>query len=148
MNFALMEFYRGFAKYYLKDWQEAAKHFDRALELEPSLLQAQIGKALSLGIRHRPSEGLAVLLDIETKIDRRAVGDPEAVYKLAQAYAVLGDRLSALRVFKRALDGGFFPYPYLLTDPLLDNLRSEPEFGQLVNAALQRQQAFITTFFS
>jgi DNA-binding winged helix-turn-helix (wHTH) protein/TolB-like protein len=145
---AFMEFYRGFAKYYLKDWQEAARHFDRALELDPSLLHAQIGKAMSLGIRHRPSEGLAVLLDVETKIDQRAVKDPEAVYKIAQAYAMLGDTPSALRVFKRALDGGFFPYPYLLTDPLLDNLRGEPEFGQLVNAALQRQQAFIRTFFS
>jgi len=147
-DFALIEFYRGLAKYYLKDWPEAAKHFDRALELEPSLLHAQIGKALSLGIRHRPSEGLAVLLDVETKINQREVGEPEAVYKIAQAYAVLGDRPSALRVFRRALGGGFFPYPYLLTDPLLDNLRSEPEFGQLVNAALQRQQAFIKTFFS
>jgi DNA-binding winged helix-turn-helix (wHTH) protein/TolB-like protein len=146
-DFALIEFYRGFAKYYLKDWQDAAKHFDRALELEPSLLHAQIGKALGLGIRHRPSEGLAVLLDVERKINQRAAGDPEAVYKIAQAYAVLGDRPSALRVFKRAIDGGFFPYPYLLTDPLLDNLRSEPEFGQLVNAALQRRQAFIKTFF-
>jgi DNA-binding winged helix-turn-helix (wHTH) protein/TolB-like protein len=146
--FALIAFYPGFANYYLKDWDEAAKQFDRALELEPSLLQAQIGKALSLGIRHRPSEGLAVLLDVETKINQRAVEDPEAAYKIAQAYAVLGDRPSALRVFKRAIDGGFFPYPYLLTDPLLDNLRGEPEFGQLVNAALQRQQAFVTTFFS
>jgi DNA-binding winged helix-turn-helix (wHTH) protein/TolB-like protein len=147
-DFALIAFYRGLAKYYLKDWQEAAKHFDRALELEPSLLHAQIGKALSLGIRHRPSEGLAVLLDVETKINQREVADPEAAYKIAQAYAVLGDSPSALRVFKRAIDGGFFPYPYLLTDPLLDNLRSEPEFGRLVNAALQRQRAFITTFFS
>lgn len=147
-DFALIEFYRGLAKYYLKDWQEAAKHFDHALELEPALLQAQIGKALSLGIRHRASEGLAVIVDVETKINQRAVRDPEALYKIAQAYAVLGDRPSALRVFKRALDGGFFPYPYLLTDPLLDNLRSEPEFGPLVNAALQRQQAFIKTFFS
>ncbi len=145
---ALIEFYRGFAKYYLKDWQGATKHFDRALELEPSLLHAQIGKALSLGIRHRPDEGLAVLLDLETKVNQRAVGDPEAMYKIGQAYAVLGDRPSALRVLKRAIDGGFFPYSYLLTDPLLDNLRSEPEFGQLVNTALQRQQAFIKTFFS
>lgn len=146
-DFSLIAFYRGFAKYYLRDWDEAAKHFDRAVELDPSLFQAQIGKALSLGIRHHPSDGLAVLLDVETKIDQRGVGDPEAAYKIAQAYAVLGDRASALRVLKRSIDSGFFPYPYFLTDPLLDNLRDEPDFNRLVNSARQRHQAFVASFF-
>jgi hypothetical protein len=35
------------------------------------------------------------------------VGDPEAAYKIAQADAVLGDKVSALRVFKRSIDSGF-----------------------------------------
>ncbi len=145
-EFALIAFYRGLGKYYQGDWKGAATQFDRASELDASLIQAQIGKALSLGIRHRSSEGLAVLLDIETKINERGVGDPEAAYKIAQADAVLGDKVSALRVFKRSIDSGFFPYPYLLTDPLLDNLRNEPEFNQLVSSARRRHQAFVAAF--
>jgi DNA-binding winged helix-turn-helix (wHTH) protein/TolB-like protein/Flp pilus assembly protein TadD len=145
---ALIAFYRGFARYYQRDWQEAAKQFDHALELDPSLFQAQIGKALSLGIRHHSSEGLAILLNVEAKINERGVGDPEAAYKIAQADAVLGDKVSALRVFKRSIDDGFFPYPYLLTDPLLDNLRGEPEFKRLIDSARQRHQAFVAAFFS
>jgi tetratricopeptide (TPR) repeat protein len=147
-DFALIAFYRGFGKYYQRDWQEAAAQFDHALELDSSLYQAQIGKSLSLGIRHRPSEGLAILLDVEAKINQRGVSDPEAAYKIAQADAVLGDKVSALRVFKRSIDSGFFPYPYLLTDPLLDNLRNEPEFKHLVEAARRRHQAFVAAFFS
>ena len=145
---ALIAFYRGFGHYYQKESEEAAKHFDRALELDHSLFQAQIGKALSLGIRHHTSEGLAILHQVETKITQRGVGDSEATYKIAQAYAVLGDKTSALRVFKHSIESGFFPYPYFLTDPLLDNLRNEPEFGQLMNTAHQRHQAFASAFFS
>lgn len=89
-----------------------------------------------------------MLRQVEAKIDQRGVGDPEAAYKIAQGYAALGDRASALRVFKRSIDGGFFPYPYLLTDPLLDSLRNEPEFVQLVDAARQRHEAFVSAFFA
>jgi DNA-binding winged helix-turn-helix (wHTH) protein/TolB-like protein len=146
-DLALIAFYRGFGEYYQKHWETAAKHFDHALELDPSLFQAQIGGAFSLGIRGRPSEGLQILRQVETKIDQRGVGDPEAAYKIAQGYAVLGDTASASRVFKRSIESGFFPYPYLLTDPLLDSLRNEPEFVRLLNAARQRQEAFARTFF-
>ena len=63
------------------------------------------------------------------------MGDPEATYKIAQAYAMLGDKASALRVFKHSIESGFFPYPYFLTDPLLDSLRNEPEFSKLMTAS-------------
>jgi DNA-binding winged helix-turn-helix (wHTH) protein/TolB-like protein len=147
-DLALIAFYRGFAEYYQKNWDKAAKHFDHAWELDHSLFHALIGKALSLGIRHQTSEGLAILRQVETKINQRGVGDPEASYKIAQAYAVLGDKAAALRVLRHSIDSGFFSYPYFLTDPLLDNLRNEPEFSRLVNAARQRHQAFVTAFFS
>jgi TolB-like protein len=146
-DLALIVFYRGFAEYYQRNWEAAAKHFDHALEIDPSLFQAQIGGALSLGIRGRPAEGLLILRQVERKIDQRGVGDPEAGYKIAQGYAVLGDRESALRVLKRSIDSGFFPYPYLLTDPLLNSLRREPEFGRLIGAARARHEAFVSAFF-
>jgi DNA-binding winged helix-turn-helix (wHTH) protein/TolB-like protein len=145
---ALIAFYRGFGHYYQKDAEGAAMQFDRALMLDHSLFQVQIGKALSLGIRQHASEGLVILRQVEAKINERGVGDPEATYKIAQAYAMLGDKASALRVLKHSIDSGFFSYPYFLTDPLLDNLRNEPEFSQLMTTARQRHQAFANAFFS
>ncbi|MCU1292731.1 MAG: tetratricopeptide repeat protein, partial [Bryobacterales bacterium] len=81
------------------------------------------------------------------KIAQRGVGDPEARYKLAQAYAVLGDPPSALRVFRESIENGFFPYPYFLTDPLLDSLRSKREFNHHMSVARQRHEAFVSSFF-
>ena len=124
-------FYRGLGEYYQKDFERAAKDFDHAYEVDPTLY-AQIGKALSESIAHRRANGLEILQGLEGKIEHRGVGDPEATYKIAQAYSMLGDKVSGLRVLRSSVEGGFFSYPYLATDPLLEALRKEPEFAEIL----------------
>jgi tetratricopeptide (TPR) repeat protein len=140
-------FYRGFGEFHEKEFEQAARDFDRAYELDPTLYTG-IGKALSDSIHGRKAEGLDLLGGLERKIKDRGVGDPEAAYKIAQAYAVLGDRISAMRVLRASVQSGFFSYPYLSRDPLLDELRREPEFNQILNIARQRHEAFKGSFFS
>jgi hypothetical protein len=107
----------------------------------------QIGKALSNSRAHRKAEGLEILRGLEGKIAERGVGDPEAAYKIAQVFAVLGDNVSGPRMLRRSVESGFFCYPYVATDPLLNGLRSEPEFGQILGVARQRHEAFKAKFF-
>ena len=144
---AFIVFYRGFGEYHKKDWGAAARDFDRAFELDPSLLQAQVGKALSDAIANRSAKGLQILHEAEDKIKERGVGDSEAIYKVAQAYAVLGDRVSATRVLGYSIEHGFFAYPYFTSDPLLSGLRDEPEFARLMKIAEERRLAFKKSFF-
>jgi TolB-like protein len=144
---ALIVFYRAFGEYHKRNLEEAAKGFDAAFELRPSLLHARIGKALSEGIRQRPQRGVRILDETENRIAARGVGDPEALYKIAQAYVALGDKPAALRVLRSSIGGGFFSYPYLLTDPLLDGLRGENEFKGMLTAARRRHEAFKSRFF-
>jgi TolB-like protein/Tfp pilus assembly protein PilF len=139
-------FYRGFGEYYEKDFEHASKDFDRAYELDRSLY-VQIGKALSESIAHRQADGLQILRDLETRITERGVGDPEAAYKIAQAFAVLGDAGSALRMLRRSVESGFFSYPYIATDPLLNGLRREGQFVQVLEVAHRRHEAFKAKFF-
>jgi len=139
-------FYRGFGEYHRKNWDRAAKDFDRAFDLDPNLY-TQIGKALSDSIAHRNSDGLEILRVLEKKIGERGVGDPEAMYKVAQAYSILGDEPAALRTLRGSVEGGFFSYPYLATDPLLDRLRQEAEFAEILGVSHRRHQAFRERFF-
>ena len=111
------------------------------------MLQAQVGKALSDSIGHDNNKGLELLRQTERMISERGVSDAEGIYKVAQAYAVLGDRASALRVLRSAIEGGFFPYPYFQTDPLLDPIRHEGAFTDLMNQARQRHEQFKNRFF-
>jgi len=139
-------FYRGFGEFHEKVFDQAAKDFDRAYELDPTLYTG-IGKALSDSIHQRKAEGLVLLSGLESKIRERGVGDPEATYKIAQAYAVLGDKISAMRVLRASVENGFFSYPYLSKDPLLSDLRGELEFAPILNMARQRYEAFKSSFF-
>jgi len=111
------------------------------------LLPANVGKALSLDIQGKRAEGLALLHRTENRIVERGVSDSESLYKVAEAYAVLGDKESALRMFRRTIEGGFFPYPYFERDPLLANIRTEPEFQRLMNQARERYEQFRARFF-
>jgi DNA-binding winged helix-turn-helix (wHTH) protein/TolB-like protein/Tfp pilus assembly protein PilF len=143
---AFFLFYRGFGEYHEKNWDRAAQDFDRAFDINP-YLYTQIGKALSDSISHRNSDGVEILRGVEKKIGERGVGDPEATYKIAQAYSMLGDKAAALRALRRSVEGGFFSYPYLVIDPLLDPLRKEPEFAEILNVSQRRHQAFRNKFF-
>jgi DNA-binding winged helix-turn-helix (wHTH) protein/TolB-like protein len=139
-------FYRGFGEFHEKAFDQASSDFDRAYALEPTLYTG-IGKALSDSIHQRNAEGRELLSELEKQIKERGVGDPEASYKIAQAYAVLGDKISAIRVLRTSVEAGFFSYPYIADDPLLNHLHQEPEFTEILNVARQRHDAFKNSFF-
>ena len=105
-----------------------------------------MGKALGWCIRNECEKGVQVLRVAEEKIEQRGVGDPEALYKIAQAYGLLGDRAAAIRMLRTSIAGGFFAYPYLANDPLLHDLRGEAEFGVLMGTAKKRYELFKRKF--
>jgi hypothetical protein len=65
---------------------------------------------------------------------------------VAQAYAMLGDNPAALRLFRQTILGGFFCYPYLQGDPLIDGIRREKGFAELMEQARNRSQEFQSRF--
>jgi hypothetical protein len=51
---------------------------------------------------------------------------------------------TALRM---SVESGFFSYPYIDKNPLLNHLHGEPEFARILNIAQQRHEAFKNSFF-
>ena len=135
-------FYRGLAEFYLNDFANAQAHFDRAYELDKTTLPAPIGQALSYSLKHRPADGLKSLNETLKQFNTLGVSDPEMLYKIAQAFAVLGDSKSAIRVLQQSSDGGFFCAPYLAKDPLMNSLRNDPKFKQVQSEIEARHQQF------
>jgi len=131
---AYVIFYRGLCYLYLNDAEQAGDAFDRAYELNPSSVIVQIGKALRLAMAGKSQEGLELLKKAEAMVTRTELGDGEISYKIAQAYDALGDQPAAVRALSRAIDQGFFCYPYFVSDPLLKNIRG----GGAAAAAVER----------
>jgi len=145
-NSAYILFYRGLGELYRGDSAAAVKYFDRAYDVDPALLQADIGKAMAYEITGKTDAGIQLLREVESKILDRGVIDAEGIYKVAQAYAMLGDKTAALRLFGRTIEGGFFCYPYLANDPLTANIRHEPGFAELLERARRRSEEFRVRF--
>ncbi len=145
-NASYILFYRGLGEFYKGATAQAREHFDTAYDRDPALLPADVGKALSWHIKHDDAAGIRVLREVESKVVDRGVTDAEGIYKLAQAYAVLGDKPAAMRLFEQTVRGGFFCYPYFENDPLLAAIRQEPGFAALMTQARDRSQAFQAKF--
>lgn len=143
---AFVVFYRGLGNYHLKNFDQAAADFDRAYEMYPQLYN-RVGKALSYAIKNQKPVALDILHDVEREIEQRGVGDAEGIYKVAQAYAALGEKESALRVLRRSIEQGFFCYDYFKNDPMLASLRGESGFNELMETARMRHERFKRTFF-
>jgi tetratricopeptide (TPR) repeat protein len=144
---AYTRFYQGFAEYHLGNFAAAARAFDEAYALDPEMLQARVGKALSHHLAARQGDGLRLMHETARQLETRGLNDAEGVYKVAQAFAVLGDQPAAIHWLESSITGGFFCYPYINTDPLLGNVRQLPRFRAALEQARQRHEAFRRTFF-
>ena len=139
---AYVTFYRGLSYTYLNDPQRAAAAFDRAYELNPGSVIAQIGKALRLAGDGKKREAHALLQAAETKLAQVGTGDGEIAYKFAQGYDAAGDSEAALRALDRSIDEGFYCYPYFAADPLLKSVRATKSFPAILDRARLRHEAF------
>jgi len=73
--------------------------------------------------------------EAESLVDRALTTgymDHHVAYSLGAAYAQLGQPERALRWLRKAADTGFTCYPWFSRDPLLQPLRSNPEFNRLL----------------
>ena len=67
--------------------------------------------------------------------------DPETWYNEAALFAYCGKKQAALHLLVSAIENNYCSYSNLLTDPLLEKLRSDPDIDKLLTAARECQEA-------
>jgi tetratricopeptide (TPR) repeat protein len=140
-------FYRGFGYYHLGDLTRARENFRRAAQIDPEDVFSQLSQAMSFALDRDRIRGVQLLRTIEAKRTTEDVPDGEVTYKLAQVYALLGDQAAALKNLELAIRQGFFAFPYMERDPLVQTLRSHPDYFRILDIARKRHDEFKRRFF-
>lgn len=123
--------------------EQAIEYFDRVISMEPEGLIAGWVTGIKALIEDNIDEGLKATRNLE----QANISDAEAWYHFAENYGLLGDKEGCIRTLRRAVDGGYFNYPFMLTDFFLDSVRDEPEFQKILSEAKEKHLAFKKRFF-
>jgi TolB-like protein/DNA-binding winged helix-turn-helix (wHTH) protein/Flp pilus assembly protein TadD len=97
-----------------------------SLSGDSPIYMAQVGVAYAAAGRN--AEALIVIDQLQKMARQRYVSS----YGLAQIYAALGDKQHAMKWLQSAYDEHAVWMAYLKVDPVLDSVRSEPRFQELV----------------
>ncbi|HYR74749.1 MAG TPA: protein kinase [Pyrinomonadaceae bacterium] len=127
----LIKTFRARALYYKGEPVKAAEILEQVLDQHPQLDGIRPIYATFLSALGFSEEARAQLTD---EVLRTADTDHDVAYWLASAYALEGEREPALRWLRRAIALGNENKPWFEHDKNWDELRSDPEYQQIVSA--------------
>jgi len=132
--------WKGMARYFMGDKDEALDYLDRAAAMDPESFVGLRHAGIAACLRGQQDIGLRHIRRLEETMSSDV--DAEHWYLVGTAYSLLGHSEGCLRGLQRAVAGGFFCYPAFLTDPSLDGVRELPAFQAILSVARERHDAF------
>jgi serine/threonine protein kinase len=113
------------------DARESVKHVGKASTYHRELMAACLAQ-------QRPPDMDRIVRETESSVMTEP--DPEAWYHVGALMAYCGQKESALRLLKAAVQQNYCAHSALLDDPLLKDLRKETAFSDVLTAASNCQQ--------
>ena len=135
-------FYLGFWHFGAKNVDLALDYFDKAVGLAPDNTWSLFARVYKSLIEGKNEEAIRVI----TKLETRNIIDSEMNYRFAHFYSWIGETEKALNSLRKSIEGGFFCYPYISTDPLLNSIRDTEEYVAILREAKARHEDFKNTY--
>lgn len=121
-------FLLGWAYVGKSEWKEAIRAFEKELPLADRDAGALMSLAYAYAAAGRRSEVPKLLEEAKEKKNRMYV----PVYRIAAVYVALGDKDQAIDWLEKAYHDDFGWMVWLKVDPVMDPLRSDPRFQDLL----------------
>ena len=116
------------------------------LKEKESAVPERRGQVFMISLRALLEGNREMSLEASGELIDAAFRDPEGNYYLARQLAYLRDTGRATRVLKSTVDGGYFCYPQMVSDPWLDPVRSDAEFKRILQRAQTLHQEAIEVY--
>ena len=136
----VLPFYRGYLALVRGDRAVAQREFHSASELAngyPNILR--LSQIYGLILESRKDEAWQKLREYDQERIGMRENDGEFTLRLAEAYALLGDRASAMDMASRAFARGFGCTVWYERSPMLEPLRGLPKWRALMQHLKERQ---------
>ncbi len=131
-------FYGAMVSFYAGDTTNAFLWYDKAVETDPNSVWSQFGQAYKAIL-----EGDTGLLnELIVVFEERNDVDGERQYRLVPFYSQSGRKEDAVKKLSSTISAGFFNYPYFRDDYLIDTIRGEDGFDELLGIARDRHLVF------
>ena len=135
-------FYQAMPHIYLDEKKKASDFLDRMNNDSNSGAWVLIGEAYKFLINGELDKGEKIV----TKLIQMNIPDSEMKYRFSHFYILLNDKEKALKALDEAVDGGFFCYNYIKSDPLTEKIHNEPKFKQILEKAKIRHELYEKRF--
>jgi serine/threonine protein kinase/tetratricopeptide (TPR) repeat protein len=116
------------------------------LKEKESAVSERLGRVFMISLRALLEGNREASLKASDEIMNGPFKDPEGEYYLARQLAFLNDIGRATHVLKRTVDGGYFCYPQMASDPWLDPVRGDAEFKRILERAQALHQEALEVF--
>ena len=121
---------------------EARLRFEKAISMDPDGLIGIWCEGFLSTITQQDYTSLTQFMAMQDELE-----DGESIYWNAVIFSLIGQQDLAIQYMQRAIDKGFYPYPYFLQEPFLDPIRNHPEFDHILKVAEDKHLAFKSRFF-
>jgi eukaryotic-like serine/threonine-protein kinase len=107
---------------------EAVAEFEKARQIENSIPEVLASVGRGYALTGRKTEAHKILRELQDRAKREFV----PAYTIAMIYTGLGLKEEAIQQIQKSYEEGSFYMIHLKVEPLLDSLRSDPRFNEVV----------------
>ncbi len=122
----------------LGDNKKALDYYNQVIKKDQYGLWANVATVFKSYILGNTKQGLIAV----EKLSSAANNDGETLYYLASYYALLGDKENAIHTLEKAINAGYYNYPFMVSNSYFTTIENDGRFKKLLKRALAKHSDF------
>lgn len=135
--------WKGLLNYRLGNNELALKYFDQVVAIDSNGLWRHVVTVHKSYILGDFDTGLQAVAQLQ----HTNITDGETIYYNAAYYGLLDNKDMCIETLDKAINAGYFNYPFMLNNPYFKSVKNDPEFQKSLSKAKLKHLAFREKYF-